>query len=430
MQIKRLIISILLCFLVCSCAPTDEGPSKYIDPMTDVPELPELEGRIARKLTGIFGPIEEAFHVESLNLTGKKIDIFDLTVEDYYGNVIDFSQYKDKKFLIEIAATYCDHCGQQLKYLPRVRELLDDDIEIFQVFADFDGKNKEYIDEFYLYNESPMHEGITIIPYKKEFIDKAVAAVDISQTPTFMFIDKGEICMSFTSFNETYIEKVIENAFARSYTRDEIIDENGYPLEKFFRTRSTMLSEINPKAIETIEKYNTTNSTLTAYTAGKKISFDVLSNEFDDAYIKLKSYKKFKTGKTLVLGIASDSKDSLASDISKINKFVEENKDINVLVVFLDNPERYEINTSMLYLDLNEELLCDCVSSEASVPYNILEVTDYVSLSNSPMILFVEDTYITGMCVGTVSLMSLNELKDMFYGENCITLIENLNRNY
>lgn len=438
MQINKIISLLLIIFLLCSCKvdnnedvpPIDEdvNESIYIEPITKTDAVEELGDDIRKKLTNYFGDPSDAFIGESLNLYGKTLDIFDLKAVDLYGNEVDFSKYKDSKVLIEIAATYCTHCGEQLKYISRIKDNLGD-IDIIQIFADKSG-NAESIYSFYANNNHKISDDAIIVQYNYDLVDKVVST-GISQTPTFMFVDSGVIKTALSSFNSKFLESICKVGFTDTIKREEIVDKNGKPLEKFFRTYHTLLDELDEESKEYLDSLHESNSNLIANNAGNYFNLNDLTNDYDDGYIKKDSFNEYDNKDTIIFGLSRDNEQDLNRDISIINDFLDNNKDINGLIVFLDDVEYFLYNTSEIYLASDIKANCPVVSSRAKVPYQINDIAfTYIYEGNVPMILFVENNYITGMCVGTTSLISLDTLKDMFFNENCITLKENLNRNY
>lgn len=436
MQINKIISFLLILFLVCGCSekneidePTIEPViSPYIEPVTKTDAVKELGEDISKKLTNYFGDPVDAFIGESLNLTGKTVDFYDLYAVDLYGNIVDFSKYKDSKVLVEIAATYCTHCGEQLKYMSRIKDNLGD-IDVIQIFADRNG-DVENIEKFYANNNHKITNDAIIVQYNFELVDRFVTA-GISQTPTFMFIDSGVIKTALSSFNSKFLESICEIGFTDAIKREEIVDVDGRPLELFFRTYHTLMSELRQSDKDYLDSLHESNVYLTANTAGEYFNLYDLTADYDDGYIKKETYSEYDNADTIIFGISRDNSDDLDRDIGIINDFLKSNKDIKGLIVFLDDSEFFLTNTSDLYFKSKEKAACPTVSSRASVPYQINDIAyTYINDANVPMILFVENNYITGMCVGTTSLISLDNLKDMFFGDNCITLKANLDRNY
>lgn len=436
MQINKLISAILILFLICGCTnkkeedePTIEPyVSPYIEPVTKTDAVQELGPDINKKLKNYFGEPADAFIGESLNLIGKELDIYDLTAIDLYGNTIDFSKYKDSKVLIEVAATYCTHCGEQLEHISDIKKSLGD-IDFVQIFADRNG-NVESIEDFYFNNNHKITDDAIIVQYNFDLVDRIVST-GVSQTPTFIFLEDGIIKTALSSFNSKFIGSICKIGFTDTIKREEIVDKNGQPLEKFFRTYHTLMDEFYPDDKEYLESLHESNVYLTANTAGEYFNYYDLTSDYEDGYIKKDSYSEYDLEDTIIFGISRDNTSDLDRDIGIINDFLDANKDVKGLIVFLDDSEYFLTNTSDLYYKATVKANCPVVSSRSSVPYQINDLAfTYISESNVPMILFVENNFITGMCVGTNSLISLDKLKGMFFGENCITLKANLNRNY
>ena len=145
MQINKILSCILILFIICGCTGSSSDKeedshestnddlinSPYIEPIPKLDYVHYFSKDTTKYLKNYFGDPTEAFIGESINLIGKEIDFYDLKGTDLYGNEVDFSKYKDKKVLVEIAATYCTHCGEQLKFMSRVKKNLGD-IEIIQ----------------------------------------------------------------------------------------------------------------------------------------------------------------------------------------------------------------------------------------------------------------------------------------------------------
>lgn len=437
MQIKKIILFFLIVFLISGCnTNTTEEPdntetveSIYIDPITEGNPVEELGEDIRTKLSNYFGEPKDVFNAENLSLIGKTIDIFDLKVLDVNGKEVNLNKYKDTKVLIEIAATYCSHCGDQLKYLPAIRECIDDDIDILQIFADKNG-DTENIVMFYANNNRTMSDKEIIIQYNYDLVDKIVS-LGITQTPTFLFIDKGVIKTALSSFSAKFLKQICDVGFTNLIQRSEIVNDKGEPIEKFYRTYHTVMNEIKPMYKDVLNTFHESNMYLIGNNAGQYFNWYDLTSNYDDGYIKKESFAEYDGKDTIIFGLSNENEIELAKEIEFINNFIKDNQDIECLIVFLDDVEFYDFNTSNVYFKSDVKANCGVVSSRSSVPYLIDDIAyDFVYGGNVPMLLFVENNYVTGMCVGQESFNNLSTLKDMFFGDHCITLAKNLNRNY
>lgn len=431
MQIKKILICFLICFLLVGCnkeevKPTSDSP--YIDPIITTGVIDKLDKKLKKDLKNDFGEVSDAFSDFSFDFIGKSIDIFDLTVKDVYDNDVNLNEYKNEKVFIEIAATYCDHCGQQLKYAEKVKKALGD-IPFIQIFGDKEA-NPENINVFYIMNDSRIDNDIKVIQYDFDLMDILVAA-GVGNTPTYLCIENGICKMSFSAFEEKFIDKAIKAGFSDKYPRSRFVDGNGKPLETFYRTYHTLKNEINSDSLNYLKELNDDNDYLLTNIAGAKVSFSELTGDFEDGYVKKDSYDEYNDSKTVIFGLSRDNVLDLERDIDYINSFVEENSDVKCLVVFLDDLELFEFSTSSVYLQTDTKLKCEFVSSRSSIPtfYGDIVYT-YIFPEDTPCLLFIENNYITGISVGLNSLLAANKLKDMFFGDNCITLKKNLNQNY
>lgn len=430
MQVKKVFI-ILLLLLVVGCNKNEENieESPFIDPITNTSAIDQLDKGISKKLKNLFGPIDDVFIDESLNLIGQNIDVFDLSITDIDGNTYNLSDYKESRILVEIAATYCTHCGQQLDFIPKVRELLDDDVTIFQVFADKEGDFNQ-IKEFYVRNGHTFDKGINIIPYSYDFVDRIVS-LGIDQTPTFMFIDNGVCSFALSSFNDKFLNNIVDHAFSNEIKRSDLINTKGQPIEKYYRTKHTLRDELNQDSLEYLDSLNKSNSAILCEIAGKKIDFNSLTNVFDTPLLSLDSFDKYSNDQTIVFCLTRDKAEDIERDIYVINTIIDEHPEIKFFVVFLDDIDYYFSNSSELYIKSNSKLKTDAVSSLSSIPYFIKETAlNFVYDENTPMMLFIDDSYVTGVSVGSRSLISYETLINMFFGEDSITLKKNLYRNY
>lgn len=425
-------------FLFVGCTPKnadeesnspDIAAGMYIDPITEGNPIDELGKEINKKLNNYFGEPKDAFNGENLSLIGKNVDIFDLSVSDINGKQIKLDKYKNTKVFIEIAATYCSHCGDQLKYLSSIRECIEDDIDILQIFADKNG-NSESIAKFYADNNQKMSNKEIIIQYDFDLVDRFVT-MGVSQTPTFLFVDNGIVKTALSSFNSKYLKRICDVGFTDTIQRNEIVNDEGEPIEKFYRTYHTLMKEIKPEYKDVLDQFHESNMYLIGNNAGKYFNWYDLTSDYDDGFIKKESFSEYDGEDVIIFGLSNDDEKELTKEIEYINNFADNNKDINCLIVFLDDTEYYNHNTSNVYFKSGATAKCGVVSSRSSVPYLIDDIAyEFVYEGNVPMMLFVENNYITGMCVGMESFNNLNKLIDMFFGENCITLTKNLNRNY
>ena len=432
MQIKKIVISFLVLFLLVGCnedvTDVQKEDSLYIDPIITTGVIDKLNNKLKKDLKNSFGDLKDAFSDSSFDFIGKEINIFDRTVKDVYGNDVDLSKYKNGKVLIEIAATYCEHCGGQLKYAAKVKEALGD-IPFIQIFGDKDG-GSENINVFYIMNDSRIDNDITIIQYDYDLMDTLVS-VGVSNTPTYMCIENGICKMSFSAFNEKYIKSAIKAGFSDDYPRERFTSNDGLPLESFYRTYHTLKNEIDSDSLEYLSSLNSDNQYLLTNIAGAKVSYDELTGDFDDGYVKKDSYDEYKDEKTVIFGLSRENELDLERDIDLINEFIDKNSDIKALVVFLDDAEYFTFNTSSLYLKLDTKLKCECVSSRSSIPNFYAEIVyTYIYPEDTPTVLFIENNYITGITAGINSLLAIDKTKDMFFGDSCITLKANLNKNY
>ena len=434
MQIKKILMCFLICLFLVGCGkeetiiPPQNEDSPYIDPIITSGVIDKLDKKLKKDLKNNFGEISDAFSDFSFDFIGKKIDIFNRTVKDVFDNDVDLSKYQNGKVFIEIAATYCEHCGGQLKYEPQIKECLGD-IPFIQIFGDKEA-NPENINVFYIMNDSRIDTDITVIQYDYDLMDILVSA-GVSNTPTYLCIEDGICKMSFSAFNDKFINTAIKAGFSDDYPRDRIVDTDGKPLETFYRTYHTLKNEINSDSLDYLKGLNEHNIYLLTNIAGEKVSFIETTGDFDDGYIKKDSYSDYADSKCVIFGLTRENVDDLERDIDYINTFVEKNADIKCLVVFLDDIDYFSFNTSSVYLKTDIKLKCECVSSRSSIPTFYADIVyTYIFSEDTPSMLFIENNYITGAVGGINSLLAIDKLKDMFFGDNCITLKKNLIQNY
>lgn len=404
--VSILLVSVLLC--ACTSSGIKHTKDEYIKPLHEVNFYDELNNDIKSRLDPLYGSVKVNNNL--LQMVDKELT--DLSVEDYYGNIINFNDYKDENIILEIVQYSCEHCKKQVPLTENI--VNNDDITFIQYFAWGD---KEQIDEFYDAANMPMSEKVIVIPHDDE-LSHYVSYLEVDSTPTFLFINHGKVsfaCIAELSY-PMYVN-IKDYAYSdNTYHQDDFVNNEGilvYDLNRSYDDVLNDLSTINKDKLAKIDN----SEEITINIIGNELLLNELYEEGENPIYTIETYEKYYN-KPLVIFYLGYIKDNLVKDVSIINGFANNHKDLNMLTILMDTKD---IETSSIYKESGLKLNTDVVSSNSEIPKQLLDT----SVVSYPAALFVQDNIFTGGCHSIVTSEALERAYESFIGEESIALVIN-----
>lgn len=409
------ILTILMMFLLCACSSnaisvdydedeTSVTQSEFIEP-TSEPDIFNLLNYDTKQLLYNANGKEDVDTYVIKNL-GK--ELIDASLTDYNGNTINLADYKDKKLVIEVVASWCSHCKEQAStYNDYLLEALGDDVTFIQYFANGDKSN---IDAFYSEVGIDVPSNIVICINNEEVTNKLLTEYELSLTPSFYFFDSGILTWEVTgTLDSTNYELFKDIAFNKALDLSTLTDSDGKDILSYIRSEEDVkkdLSEANYSKIEALDNDGYTTS-LTLKYMGSDFGFNnVLSNESE--FTSEVYFSDYVNSELIIVFINEYNADY----IKMINDFTSKHSDINVIV----------LNTS----DENNDQIASAVDAKVvSIMNEVPEVLNDINMSAFPSALFIKEGTITGAYSNIESSDKLFEAYNLFLTDNSIALLAN-----
>lgn len=403
---------LILCLFGCTASnkqdETIQNKREYIKPLNKVNLFDELNDKTKSELLEVYG--EDAPLNNILKMFGK--DLTDISVNDYYGDVIDFANFKDKEVIIEISQKICEHCQKQI---PLTEEILKNEDDIFIQYFAF-GTNEE-IDEFYGRSSYKMPKELIVIPENEE-LSKYITDLDVDSTPTFLFCKNGVI--NFACIGETSYAKYLkakELAFKNPLSRDSFVTNDGIDIFSLTRDYDDVLNDLSSDSKDKFAIIDNSEE-LTVNVIGKNVEFNTLyETGDDDPLYTIDNYAKY-VNKPLVVFYLANIHENLENDIMLINTFAAHHPDLNMFAILMDNKD---LQTSIPYAECKTHLMIDVVSSNAEIPKQLIDN----KVNTYPAALFIQDNIFTGGVNSIASSVTIENAYEYFLGDDSIALVDN-----
>lgn len=406
---KIILLLIILCLFGCQKETTDEIiniEGKYIEPINEVSYYESLKSETRNKI----GDLYEKAPQNNIMKMFKK-EFCELTLRDYYGNTIDFSKLKNTCFVMEISQKVCDHCQKEIPLMETILEKTD--VKIYQYFAN---ASNEEIDEFYSKSSHQIPSGLTILPEDDEMSDY-ITELGVDSTPTFLFVNNGVI--EFACIGElAYPRFASALRFIKSnpLAKEDFVNSEGVDVFSLGRDYDSVLDDLSIQSKDKLALVDEAEE-LTVNVIGKYVEFFNVYELGEEAPLYTVNFTKY-VNKPLIVFYLANINDNLENDISIINEFKNNHKDINMVAILMDNKD---LSTSLPYRDLDTKLNIDVVSSNAEVVVSLLDTDVY----EYPAALFIQDNTFQGGLHTIQDVDNLERAFNIFLGEDSIALVSN-----
>ena len=398
---KKIILVLLLILFGCSNIETT-NELNYIEPVKEG----KLFDFLNADTKALLKDVNNGECVENITLKNLGKDLPSYELETIDGAVVNLSDYKDSKLVMEVVSIYCGHCKEQaLNNNPYIVSNHSDVTFItYFVNGDIDSVNAFY-KEIGVEHNNP-NELITI---KNEKLNDYMSQdYSFNATPTYFFFNKGKMtwCNVGTIDKEDF-ESLYEFAFNTKFDTKDLTTDDGTSIFDYIRSIDDVKNDIDE------DKYNKLvsldNDEKTTYLTLKHIgqTFD-FNNQYNDES-NFRSEIDFNIDYTedqIAFIMMSGYDEEL---INTINSFYETNKDIKVFVINTSDKD-------------NEKIADESKALLASIMNKIPKFLDSGELGNYPSILFVQDSIITGIYSNFDTVDNLNSAKELFLGIDSIAV--------
>ena len=398
---KKIILVLLLILFGCSNIETT-NELNYIEPVKEG----KLFDFLNADTKALLKDVNNGECVENITLKNLGKDLPSYELETIDGAVVNLSDYKDSKLVMEVVSIYCGHCKEQaLNNNPYIVSN-HSDVTFITYFVNAD---KDSVNAFYKEIGVEHNNPNELITIKNEKLNDYMSQdYSFNATPTYFFFNKGKMtwCNVGTIDKEDF-ESLYEFAFNTKFDTKDLTTDDGTSIFDYIRSIDDVKNDIDE------DKYNKLvsldNDEKTTYLTLKHIgqTFD-FNNQYNDES-NFRSEIDFNIDYTedqIAFIMMSGYDEEL---INTINSFYETNKDIKVFV----------INTSD---NDNEKIADESKALLASIMNKIPKFLDSGELGNYPSILFVQDSIITGIYSNFDTVDNLNSAKELFLGIDSIAV--------
>lgn len=415
---KKILVLLLLVISLFGCSKkedtnntVDTNDDKYIKPAIVVNYVDYLNYDL-KTLFQSLQTREDGITNKDVSRLGKSL--IDITTTDYYGNEIDFNDFKDKKIVLEVVAEWCNNCQSQSKtFSDKLIESLPDDVEFVQYF---NVGNTQQIEEFYKEIDKEVPSNITILPENEEIKNYLVNDLKLEYYPTFLFFDNGILTWStWGELSAQNYSRVEDTAFNNHIDLGKLVDNNGESI--FNNGRSTDdvaadLSDINKEKLKAIDSdgkdasYNTTLNVI-----GRTVDYSKINEiDLEDTPL-IEDYLKYQNEDTIVFFTVLDSE--VQNDYQIINQIISDNPSYKYIVLLKEGTDNVTYN--------NEIIGAEVSMSKANVPADLLDL----KIERIPTAIFVEKGVITGGIAAIDNAEKVTNNISLFFGDGAIALTKN-----
>ena len=398
---KKIILVLLLILFGCSNIETT-NELNYIEPVKEG----KLFDFLNADTKALLKDVNNGECVENITLKNLGKDLPSYELETIDGAVVNLSDYKDSKLVMEVVSIYCGHCKEQaLNNNPYIVSN-HSDVTFITYFVNAD---KDSVNAFYKEIGVEHNNPNELITIKNEKLNDYMSQdYSFNATPTYFFFNKGKMtwCNVGTIDKEDF-ESLYEFAFNTKFDTKDLTTDDGTSIFDYIRSIDDVKNDIDE------DKYNKLvsldNDEKTTYLTLKHIgqTFDFNNQYNDESNFRSEIDFNVDYTKDKIAFIMMSAYDEEL--INTINSFYETNKDIKVFV----------INTSD---NDNEKIADESKALLASIMNKIPKFLDSGELGNYPSILFVQDSIITGIYSNFDTVDNLNSAKELFLGIDSIAV--------
>lgn len=404
---RKILSLLLILILLTACSTSGSNfvsEREYIKPISSI----GLADRLSDELKKIFG----SYNLKDYILKDIEMESPDLSLEDYFGEIVDFNNYKEGNLIIEVSASWCTHCAEQTAYNNQIIE--KGNVNVIQFFIDGD---KELVKEFYDNENVDIPTNIHIIPENPELQAYFVSS-NIEMVPSFYFYKDGKL--TFINVGTITYEKytaMYDYLFGdKAFNKDNLVDNMGKSIFDKYRDEEDVLNDLSVSSKDKLALIDN-SSDLTISTIGKDLALNKLYDEEKDALFKIDNYGKYLDEELIVFYLANIF-NNLDGEIELINSFKDKHPDTNMLAILVDNKD---LSTSREYAKLPNKLKIDVVSLNAEIPQIFIDTF----INEYPAMLFAQDNKLTGGFYDIESLEKMERAYSIFLGDESIALINN-----
>lgn len=398
---KKIILVLLLILFGCSNEQVSNTVT-YIEPVKEG----NLFDFLNADTKALLKDVNNGECVENITLKNLGKDLPSYELETIDGAVVNLSDYKDSKLVMEVVSIYCGHCKEQaLNNNPYIVSN-HSDVTFITYFVNAD---KDSVNAFYKEIGVEHNNPNELITIKNEKLNDYMSQdYSFNATPTYFFFNKGKMtwCNVGTIDKEDF-ESLYEFAFNTKFDTKDLTTDDGTSIFDYIRSIDDVKNDIDE------DKYNKLvsldNDEKTTYLTLKHIgqTFD-FNNQYNDES-NFRSEIDFNIDYTedqIAFIMMSGYDEEL---INTINSFYETNKDIKVFVINTSDKD-------------NEKIADESKALLASIMNKIPKFLDSGELGNYPSILFVQDSIITGIYSNFDTVDNLNSAKELFLGIDSIAV--------
>lgn len=403
-------------FLLCACSSNDannennneevidNANSEFISPINKENIFEYLNDETKDLLYKANGDKD----VDTTVLTNLGKELIEGNIVDYNGNTVNLSDYKNKKLVIEVVASWCSHCKDQAKnYSDDLLNVLSDDTVFIQYFV---SGNNEEIAEFYNEIDLEVPTNIIIGVNNDELTNTLIEKYDFEFTPSFYFFNNGVLTWQLVGTLDSDDYKLFEDiAFNDGLNLDMLVDNSGNSIFNSIRDEEDIkndLSQENYAKLESLDNDGNTISYTLKYLGVDVDYYHTYSNESE--FESEVSYVDYADSDLIVVFINEYDE----TIISMLNEFTSTNPNINLVC----------LNTS----DEDNKLIAYKLDAKlSSIMNEIPKIFDEMEFPIFPSALFIKKGIITGAYSNIESSSKLLEAYNLFLTDKSIALIAN-----
>ena len=346
-----------------------------------------------------------------LEMWGKELIDFD--IKDLNGDFFNLTEFKNSKVIIELAQYNCEHCKLQMK---NVEELAKKHPEIVFIQYFVVGDEDE-INDFYLLSGCDFVDEIRVVPENsklREVVEETYAPL---YTPTFMFFNNNVLTYSkIGEFSDRVFDAVYDIAFNNALPKEKLTTNDGISIFDTKREYDQVLADFSSDSLSKIHMLEKAEE-ITIRNVCKYVDYYDLYEADGEPLYSIDTFEKY-INKELVVFYLANINNNLKNDLDLIEEFRQAHKNLNILVILIDNKD---IDTSSAYKNLNIENNFDVISYKAIIPATLLEM----DVHEYPACVYIDNNVVTG---GFLNVNSLNDIEygySIFMGDTSVALIKN-----
>lgn len=410
---KKIII-LLLVFLLCGCGNQSENTdndsntietNKYIEPINEI----EVFDYLNDDTKGLLYTANDDSDVKTYILSYLGKELIDVSTKDINGNTINFSDYKDSKLIIEVMASWCEHCKEQTKSY--TSEIIKNHPEITFIEY-FNEGDVDEIKAFYKEIGEDIPNNLIIIPHDDNVSTLILANYSPKYYPGFLFFNNGILTWCrIADLKEESLDKVYDIAFNDGLDLNDLVDEKGTSVLSYAHLKEDVIDSISDENKERLSSIDNDDYTtdLTYNFIGKTFDY---SDQYDDdstfsQEVSSEEFLNYEDEDTVIFYIYGYS----SEQIQMLNDLYNAHSEVKMICVNASDEDNEKIA---------DELNMPLVSIMNAVPRALNDLT----CSNYPTALFIEKGTITGV-YSNVNITGFNDALGIFFGDNSIALVKN-----